>query len=81
MKDEQTPKTTAERVRAFEQRGIKAGGMRMPGSVLPAEVATAINELIENEYAKNTTQVIIKAVLEARASMPTKVQSKTKKKG
>ncbi|MEQ6436229.1 hypothetical protein V8Z74_14540 [Comamonas sp. w2-DMI] len=80
MKEETTPKTIAERVRAFEERNLKAGGMRMPGSILPADVATAIRELIDNEYAENKTQVIIKAVLDARAAMKPKPKVKPTKK-
>lgn len=78
MNDDQTPKTTAERVRAFEKRNLEAGGMRMPGSILPADVATAINELMDAGYAESKTKVIIQAVRDAQTAMKAKPKPKTK---
>lgn len=63
---ESKPKSPAQRVRESETRSIDAGAVRMPGGLLPADVAIALNELVESGYAASKTAAIAKALLSAR---------------
>lgn len=64
--NESKVKTNAQRVRESEARSIRAGAMRMPGGLLPAEAATALTELVEAGYAESKTGIISKALIAAR---------------
>lgn len=59
------PMTLAERVRASEARKIEAGGRRIPGGVLSAEAALALDNLKALRYAKSATACISKALIDA----------------
>ena len=59
-------KPLAQRVRESEARSLEAGAARMPGGLLPAEAAVALNELVGAGYALSKTAAITKALLEAR---------------
>ena len=59
------PKTLAERVRASEARSIEAGAVRMPGGLLPADAAQALDALLKAGYAQSKTAVIARALIEA----------------
>lgn len=63
---EPQPKPLAQRVRESEARSIDAGAVRMPGGLLPADAAAALNELVETGYAASKTAVIAKALLAVR---------------
>ena len=60
------PKTPSQLVRESEARSIAAGAVRMPGGLLPAEAASALNELLADGYAGSKIAVISKAIIEAR---------------
>lgn len=61
------PLTLAQRVRASEQRSIDAGAaIRMPGGLLPAEAAQALDALVAANWAPSRTAAIARALVEAR---------------
>lgn len=59
------PIPLAERVRASEARSIARGAQRLPGGLLPAEAAQALDSLVANGYASSRTGAIARALLEA----------------
>ena len=63
---QQNPKPLAQRVRESEARSLEAGAVRMPGGLLQAHAAQALNDLLDAGYADSKTAVISKALLEAR---------------
>lgn len=58
-------KTAAQRVRESERRSISGGAVRMPGGLLPAEAATALDALVTGGYASSKTAVIARALVDA----------------
>lgn len=60
-----TPVPLNRRVRASEARSIHAGAVRMPGGLLPADAAAALDKLLTAGYARSKTQVIARALLRA----------------
>lgn len=70
MKDEQATSTPAERVRASEARKLQAGGRRMPGGVMPAEVVEALDRLLSADYAPSASACIFRALTEAAMRLP-----------
>lgn len=59
------PLTPAERVRASEARKIEAGGMRLPGGILPPDAAGALQRLVAAGWADSATGAIARALVEA----------------
>ncbi len=59
------PTTPAARVRASEDRKIAAGGRRMPGGVMPADAAAALDVLIAEGYGNSASSCIYRAIIEA----------------
>lgn len=59
------PASPAERVRASEDRKIAAGGRRMPGGVMPADAAAALDVLQANGYGNSASACIYRAIVEA----------------
>jgi hypothetical protein len=59
------PLSLADRVRASEQRKVEAGGRRLPGGVLPADAAEALESLQGAGYANSATGCISRALVEA----------------
>lgn len=55
----------AERVRASEDKKIAAGGRRMPGGVMPADAAAALEVLLANSYGRSASACIFRAIVEA----------------
>lgn len=53
--------------RANERKRIKAGGCRLPGGVLPADAARALEKLVAVGYAASRTGCIARALVEAAA--------------
>lgn len=51
--------------RNYEAKRIANGGRRFPGTVMPPEAASAIDSLRNAGYAANTTQVLVRALMEA----------------
>jgi hypothetical protein len=49
-----------------ESRKIEAGGKRLPGGVMSAEAADALDSLIADGYAPSKLQTIEKSVMDAR---------------
>lgn len=68
MNDE--PMSLSERVRASEQRKVEAGGRRMPGGVMPADAAAALEMLQAAGYGSSATGCISRALVEAWEAMP-----------
>ena len=56
------------RVRASESRSIAAGAVRMPGGLLPADAAEALDQLVNSGYALSKTAAIARALIDAAAS-------------
>lgn len=65
----QKPLTPAERVRASEAKKVKDGGRRLPGGVLAAEAAAALDRLKGAGYAPSATACIARALLEAERKL------------
>lgn len=63
------PLTPAERVRASEARKVKAGGRRLPGGVLAADAAGALDRLQAAGYAPSATACIARALLDAERKL------------
>lgn len=59
------PISAAERVRASEDRKIAAGGRRMPGGVMPADAASALDVLMAEGYGTSASGCIYRAIVEA----------------
>lgn len=59
------PIALADRVRASEARKIKAGGRRMPGVVMPADAAAALDRLQAAGYGESASGCIFRAIIEA----------------
>lgn len=55
----------SENSRKYEAKRIANGGRRFPGTVMPPEAASALDSLRNAGYAANTTQVFVRALLEA----------------
>lgn len=58
-------KQQAKWVRESEARKVKAGGRRMPGVVMPADVVAALDALHASGFADSATGCIYRAVIEA----------------
>lgn len=72
MTDEQTNQKPLDmRVRESEARSIEAGAVRMPGGLLKADVAQALDDLRKAGYADSKVGVISKALLAARKRLKT----------
>lgn len=69
MKKLPEPVSLADRVRASEARKIKAGGRRMPGVVMPADAAEALDKLVAAGYGNSTSGCIFRAIIEAAESL------------
>lgn len=63
--DPHEPVPLVNRVRASEARKIKAGGRRMPGGVMPADAAEALDKLVSHGYGNSTSGCIFRAIIEA----------------
>lgn len=63
------PKTPATRVREFEARQVKAGGRRMPGSMMSPQAVAALDQLIAAGYASSMTACIERALKEAASGL------------
>lgn len=61
--------SAASRVRASEQRKIDAGGRRMPGGVMPADAADALDKLKAAGYAPTASACIYRALVEAEVAL------------
>lgn len=61
--------TPAERVRASEARKVESGGRRLPGGVLAADAADALNRLQAAGYAGSATACIARALIEAERKL------------
>lgn len=59
------PVSAADRVRASEARKIAAGGRRIPGGVMPADAAAALEALQAQGYGGSAAGCIFRAVIEA----------------
>lgn len=59
------PTSSAAQVRASEARKIAAGGRRMPGGVMPADAAAALDTLRANAYGDSASACIYRAIIEA----------------
>jgi hypothetical protein len=58
------PSDAAKQVRASEARKIKAGGRRMPGGVMPADAAEALDKLHAAGYGDTISGCIFRAIVE-----------------
>lgn len=54
-----------KRVRASEARKIEGGGRRMPGVVMPADAAEALDKLVAAAYGNSASGCIFRAIIEA----------------
>jgi hypothetical protein len=61
--------TLAERVRASEARKVKKGGRRLPGGVLGADAAAALEHLQRAGYAESATACIARALVDAERKL------------
>jgi len=59
------PKTLSQRVRDSEQRRISSGARRIPGGILPADAAQALDALRAAGYESSYARVIARAIIEA----------------
>lgn len=66
------PVALADRVRASEARKVKAGGRRMPGGVLGADAARALDRLQAAGYADSATACIARALVDAERKLNSK---------
>lgn len=57
--------TPAQRVRASEANKIKAGGRRMPSSVMSPAAAKAMESLLRAGYANSMTACVERAIIDA----------------
>lgn len=64
MPNKPKPVPLADRVRASESRKVKAGGRRLPGSILPADAAAALDKLVAAGYGDSATGCIARALIE-----------------
>lgn len=63
--DKPQPMTLRQRVRESEARKIKAGGRRIPGGVMPADAAQALDKLSAAGYGDSASACIFRALVEA----------------
>ena len=61
MPSNPSPKHT----RAYEARQIEDGAQRLPGGLLPAEAAQALQQLLDAGYADSKSGVIARALIGA----------------
>ena len=61
-----TPKPRAQVVRDYEAKARLSGAERLPGTLLAPEAAKALQALLERGYAPSKTQVIARALLDAK---------------
>jgi hypothetical protein len=59
------PASPASRVRASEARKVAEGGRRMPGGVMPADAARALEVLQANGYGDSASSCIYRALIDA----------------
>lgn len=58
-------RTRSEIVRDSEARRLEAGGRRLPGGILPADAAAALDFLLGEQYGTSATGCIARALVEA----------------
>lgn len=61
-----------DRVRKSENKRLAQGGRRIPGGILPAEAAEALEKLKAAGYAKSGAGCIARAIIEAAENIETK---------
>lgn len=70
--EKSAPMPLADRVRKSEAKSIEAGAARMPGGLLPADAASALDQLLANGYSGSKVGVIAKALLDAQKKLKKK---------
>jgi len=68
------PLTNYQRVRRAKLKAVAAGGRRAPDGIMPKDVAQAIDELIDADYAGNSFGVVCAAVLDAHKKISRKAK-------
>lgn len=70
MTTDKTPASPRQRVRDSEARKIQAGGRRIPGGVMPADAAQALDKLTAAGYGDSASACIFRALIDAADRLP-----------
>jgi len=70
MTTDKPPVTPRQRVRDSEARKIQAGGRRIPGGVMPADAAQALDKLMASGYGDSLSACIFRALIDAAERLP-----------